>query len=307
MPFSFEEINVSEGTYAPSMIKLNSAAYDYWCRALYQRLCSAIKMTTTVEKWQGPPMDLLRWILIRRGFVACLKTPEFGNIFQPANYGAYKNVMYQPTSVQINNGYANEINGEYIIGENCEILKMTPDSRGIWGIIAYYAEKMAQLDGAINMAIINSKLAYFMAARDKAGREALKKGMDLINQGQPFVIFDQNIMKNKTDKEDSIIIWDRNVKDSYITTDLLRDAQTILDRFDREVGIPAIPYEKKERLLTAETDRTDDRARTWLQCLQESNENVTRFYGEKVFDFELTYPEGGDEDNARYIDTNGIT
>lgn len=301
MPFMYDEINTIAGMYQPSMVHIyNTEAYYFWERALYQRLCSVLKITTYPENWQGAAKDFLQAILYRRGFLTVFNTAEYGKMFQPCEPGAYKNVMYQPTSVLVRNPYANNLDGEYFIGKDCEILKLTPDWAGVWDIIAYHAAKLAQLDGAIDVSIINSKFAYMLGARDKAGREALKKGMDLINEGNPFVIFDTNIMKNKTDKEDSIIFLDRKVKDSYITTDLLQDFQTILDHFDRQVGIPTIPYEKKERLVTAETDRTDDQAKTWLNCLKSSNENITRFFGEKVFDFELAFDEEREEaeDNA---------
>ena len=307
MPFMYDEINLIDGTYQPSMVHIhNTEAYHFWVRALYQRLCSVIKITTYPDNWQGSAKDFLQAILYRRGYLAVLDTPQYGKMFQPCSPGAYRNVLYQPTSVLINNPYANDISGEYFIGEDCEVLHLTPDWAGVWDIIAYHAAKLAQMDNAVDMAIINSKFAYMLAARDKAGREALKKGMDLINEGNPFVIFDTNIMKNKQDKEDSVIFLERKVKESYITTDLLNDFQKILDHFDRQVGIPTIPFEKKERLVTAETDRTDDQAKTWLNCLNSSNENITRFFGEKVFDFELAFDDeqDGGVENAGDIDTD---
>ena len=307
MPFYYDEINCIEGTYTPSMVKIrNSQAYVFWCRHLYQRLCSVIKITTYPENWQGSNKDFLQAILYRRGFVACIDTPEYGKLFQPCTLGPYKTVNYQPASVIITNPYAvNSINKEYMIGEDCALLKLTPDYMGVWDIIAYHAEKLAQLDNSINTSIVNTKFAFMLAARDKSGREALKKGMDLINEGNPFVVFDQNLMKNKADKEESVVFLDRKVKESYIITDLLNDFQKILDNFDKQVGIPTVPFEKKERLVTAETDRKDDQAKTWLECLKSSNKLVTEFYGEKVFDFELAYDEEV-ADNAGDTDIDGI-
>ena len=310
MPFMYEDIDLVQGMYQPSMVKkYNTAAYKFWERALYQRLCSVINIKVYPENWQGDAKNFLQAILYRRGFLAVMDVPEYGKIFQPCEPGAYRNVYYQPTSVLVTNPYASTITGEYFIGDDCEVLHLTPDWAGVWDIIAYHAAKLATMDNAVDMAIINSKFAYMLAARDKAGREALKKGMDLINAGNPFVIFDSNLMKNKTDKEDSVIFLDRKVKDSYITTDLLNDFQKILDHFDRQVGIPTIPFEKKERLVTAETDRTDDQAKTWLACLESSNEKITAFFGEKVFDFELAFDEEteGGVDNASNTDADRLT
>ena len=82
---------------------------------------------------------------------------------------------YQPTEAIISNP---RYDARLKIGEECEILKLTPDYFGIWDIISYYSEKLSVLDNAINMSLINNKFAFLLGARNKAAGEALKKMLD---------------------------------------------------------------------------------------------------------------------------------
>ena len=309
MPYSFDEINLIEGTYTPSQVKTyNTAAYRYWERALYQRAMSIIDITKIPDQWKGTREDFFKMILFRRGFLAILDVPEYGLIFQPCTLSGYKGIYYEPANALITNPYANLRQTEYRIGEECEILKLCPDFMGCWDIVSYYAEKLATMDGAVNMAIINSKLAYVLGARDKSGREALAKILDKVNEGQPSVIYDSNLLNNQKDKESPFQLLELpKVKENYIVSDLLKDVNDILNKFDAAIGIPTIPYEKKERVQNAEAKlQTYDgaaRSLTWIETLKSSNEVITAHYG-PILDFELHYPEEEAEDNASedYID-----
>ena len=305
LPIYYDEINAVYGSYIPSMVQVDSASYRFWERALFQRLASVIDITKMPDEWRGSVEDFFKFILFRRGFMAILDTPEYGLVFQPCTFGGTRSLYYQPTTVLITNPHWKRFQTEYKIGEECEMLKLTPDFIGVWDIVDYYARKLATLNGAIDMATINSKFAYMLTARDKAGRKALQKGFDLINSGQPFVIFDESVMKNKTDKEESIFMIDRKVKESYILTDLLKDFNTIIKHFDAEIGIPVIPYDKPERENVAESNikQIDScaRATTWIKCLKSSCKAINEHYGD-ILDFELSYIDterGGDSaDNA---------
>ena len=69
---------------------------------------------------------------------------------------------------------------------------------------------------------------------------------------------------------------------SYITTDQLQDFQTILNNFDCEIGIPTIPYQKKERLVTSEADSriidSTSRSIVWKNTLDECFKLVNKHF-----------------------------
>ena len=165
-----------------------------------------------------------------------------------------------------------------------QILKLTPDYQGIFDIVNYYAEKLASMDCAINTAIINTKFAYVIGAKNKAAAAVLKKLFDKVSSGEPAVFFDAKLANDPTDKEEPWqALFRDNLKQSYIITDLLKDFQTILNNFDCEVGIPTIPYEKKERMVTSEAEsrQIDSTARSiiWYDELKRTMDIVNEFLG----------------------------
>lgn len=271
VPFNYEKINVAAGTYSPSMVKsFNNKTFHFWERALFQRACSVLTFELP-EEWQGSVKDFFYYCLFRFGYVAVFETDKFGKAFQPATLSGY-NFYYQPTEALISNPL---YDAELKIGEDCEIIKLTPDYQGIWDIIQYYAEKLSALDNAINMSIINNKMAYILGARNKTAGEALKKILDKVNKGEPSVIYDMKLLNDPQDKAEPFQFIERtNLKSSYLTDQQLADFQTLLNNFDTEIGIPTVPYQKKERLVTSEAESkiidATSRSVVWLETLENS-------------------------------------
>ena len=301
LPFNYEEINLIQGTYFPSTIKnRNNHAFRFWERAFFQRACSTLILTMP-EEWQENK-DLMYWCLFAYGFVGCGTLPDLGRWFNPGTLNGY-DFYYRPKNFILANPYYKEAK-EMEIGTECEVIKLTPDYRGIWDIITYYADKMAQMDVAINTAIINSKFAYIVGAKNKAAAEVLKKLFDKVNSGEPAVFFDKKLANDGTDKEEPWqVLFRDNLKQSYLVTDLLRDFQTIINDFDTEIGIPTIPYEKKERMVTseAESKQIDATSRSiiWYDTLTDSFERANKFLGlsgDNALKVEFRYNmEGGAE------------
>ena len=173
------------------------------------------------------------------------------------------------------------------IGEQCEILTLTPDYRGIFDIIDYYAGKLALLSGAIDMSLINNKFAYLIGVKNKAAGEAIKTALDMINEGEPAVVLDK-VLPNDSDSESEPwqFLERKDLKSSYLTTDQLRDFQTILNEFDTEIGIPTIPYDKKERMVTNEADSKKydaiSKITTWVTCLNNSCDRINNMFNTKL-------------------------
>lgn len=279
-PLNYEQINVVNGSYNPSMVKsYNNATFDFWQRALFQRATSVLKFTLP-EEWQGNIRDFFLYCLFKYGYVAVSESAEFGKFFQPCSLAGY-DFYYQPTRALIANP---AYNADLKIHEECELIKLTPDYFGVFDIINFYAEKLATLDNAINMSLINNKFSWLVAAKNKAAAEALKKIFDQINEGKPAVFFDKALLNDGATKSEPWQFLERkNLKESYLTTDQLKDFQTILNNFDSEIGIPTIPYEKAERMVTSEANSrmidSTSRSIIWLECLESSMKLVNEKYG----------------------------
>ena len=309
IPMNYERINIQEGFMQPSMIKYcNSVTYAYWQRSLYQRAISTIDFKNLPENWKGSIRDFFYWCIFSYGFVGVFNSKKFGLSFQPGNFYGF-DFYYQPTQFIVANP---KLNQRFNIHKDCEIIKLTPDYRGIWDVICYYAMLLSALDSGINMSIVNTKFAWLLGAKNKAAAEALKKAIDKINSGEPAVVLDNSLLlqQDAQSKEDPYTFLERaNLKQSYLTTDQLMDRQTLLSAFDAEIGIKSLPYNKKERLVTAEAEsrEQDSTARldVWKATLDSSLELVNAMF--KTHIVAEVKNEGGEndatvEDNA---DRNG--
>lgn len=302
-PLNYHNINVGAGTYNPSPVKAyNNRTFGYWVRALFQRAASVIDFELP-DTWQGNIKDFFLYCLYKYGYVAVFNYDDVGIVFQPCTLSGY-NFYYQPTDAIISNP---KYQDTLIIGESCELIKLTPDYVGIWDVIEYYAERFSQLDNAINMSLINCKTPYILGAKNKTASSALKKILDKVNSGEPAVIFDEKLMNDPNSKDTPFQLLEllRNPKEAYLTTDQLMDFRTILDNFDSEIGIPALPYQKKERLVSDEaTMRAYDgsaRSLTWFNTLTTSINEVKKLFPEIVLNARLHYADfnesEGVEDN----------
>ena len=303
-PLNYDQINNVEGHLQPSILKYcNSVTYAYWQRSLFQRAISTIDFKGLPETWQNEVRDFFYWCIFAYGYVGVFETDEFGLSFQPgALYGF--DFYYQPTEFIVANP---KLSARFKIHEETELIRLTPDYRGIFDIISYYAMLLSALDSGINSAIVNSKFAYMMGAKNKAAAETLKKIFDKVASGEPAVVFDQSLLQqDPQSKEEAYTFLERsNLKQSYITTDLLMDRSTLLSSFDAEIGIRSLPYNKKERLVTAEAESREQdstaRLMVWKATLDSSLELVNKMFGTDI-KAELTYDkedisDGTVEDN----------
>lgn len=283
-PLNFHQINTIEGSYTPSMVKsFNNKVFILWERALFQRAASVIDFEGLPKEWDGPNKDFFIYCLYKFGYVGVMNVAEHGLIFQPGTLTGY-NIYYQPVKFLVANPHLTISTTEFTIGEDCELIKLTPDYFGIWDIISYYAEKLATLDNAINMSLINNKYAFMIAAKNKQASEAFKKMLDKVNEGQPAVIYDQKLLNDQQDKTEPWQLWSRDhMKENYITTMQLADFNTLMHNFDKEIGIPTIPVEKKERMITDEAQSTVidaiSRSEIWLKTLESSLKIVNDKFG----------------------------
>lgn len=281
IPLNYNQINIAENAFIPSMVKnRNNRTYSFWERALFQRACSTI-IFDVPEEWSGSRRDFLYWVVFRCGYAVVFETPELGKVFSYGGLSGF-DFYYQPTTAIIANP-ALKHSLELKIGTDCELIKLTPDYMGIWDIIGYYAEKLSILDNAINLSIINNKFAYILGAKNKAAAETLKKLFDRVNRGEPAVFVDSKIADDPATKDTPFQYWGReHLKESYITTDQLNDFNTLINNFDAEIGIPSLPYQKKERLVASEAESriidSTSRSVIWFDTLTESIDKVNKMF-----------------------------
>ena len=297
-PLNYDAITWVGGHNPPAHVKAyNNRFYSYWERALFQRACSVFDFTLP-EEWQGEISDFFYWCLFRFGYVMIAYDDKFGTFFQPCSLNGYS-FFYAPTECIRSNP---KLQKRYTIHEDCELLKLTPDYIGAWDIISRYAEQLSTLDTAINTNIINSKVAYLLGAKNKNAAEALKTIMDRINSGEPAVFYDKAITAGKPGEDTPFQFQPvQKIHENYIVMDQLRDLQTILNAFDNEVGIPTVPYQKAERMVTAEAESKEadavSRITVWKKSLDASLVNVNKMFPDLNISVKVRWNDGDREDN----------
>ncbi|MBR4035661.1 MAG: hypothetical protein IKJ05_02875 [Oscillospiraceae bacterium] len=311
LPLNYDQINLIEGTYQPSQIKNNSASFDYWVRTLFQRASSNL-IFGLPDFWQGDIANFWYYCMLRFGFVSIQdltgkgkRGDELGMCFSPVNLSGI-NFYYQRTLAVLSNPTLDE-SFELEIGKDCALVCMTPDKMGIWDVIERYALLLSNLDNAINMSIINSKIPFILGGKTKAAIQTLKKIMDKVNSGQPAVFYDSRIQDDAQSKDTPFQFLKllENPKQNYLTTDQLIDLHTILSDFDAEVGIPTIPYQKKERETSFESQSklADGQARSlvWKRTINDSIKEVKKLYPDLQLSFRLRWEV---DDNVTGKDNN---
>ena len=281
MPIPFEIENIVASSYTPhGVIKSNNATFRFFSRYLWEKLLSVFtfKLPPTFGK------ELFLNALFANGVVTVVNTPEYGLLAQWGTFGGY-NVNYQPRYMLFANPLLPDLSGrELTIGKDCAVIRLTDDWHGVTDLIAFYAGKMALATQAIDVNLINSKLAYVFAAKDKTQAQSFKKLMDTINNGETSVVVDKSLFA-----EDGTAQWQafqQNLTQTYLVTDLLNDCAKIEDEFNTRVGIPNANTEKRERLISDEVNannvETSILAAGWLENIKDGCKQVKEMYGAEI-------------------------
>ena len=299
-PLNYDKINLYQGTFTPSDKYSNSLAFNFWMRALYQRALSVIDFENLPEDFNKQEIDLLYYLVYMPGYCGAFPTEDFGNIVNPISLKGL-NVFFASDSFLVNNSQLEEYDQNefkiYHLGDreklgkdfNPEkygvVINLSPDYMGIYDILVYYAEKLANMSAGLDMNIENSKLAYVFGANSKSGRTFLKKVIDKIKSGVTAIIYDSMITPKENFQTFEFFNRD-NLKNSYMVTEFNQDIQTLINQFDAEVGIVNVPYEKKERMTDFESrSKQSDgiaRATLWKKTLQHSWDEYNELFGTNV-------------------------
>lgn len=281
MPIPFNIINLINSSYSPnSVVKRNNATFAFYCRYLYDKL----KAVFTFKFPETLGEELFKNALFANGYVTIIDTPEFGLLAQWGVGGGYT-VNYTPRYILFANPLLPELSGkELVIDEDCAVIKLTDEWLGVVDLVAYYAEKMALASQAVDTNLINSKIAYIFAAKDKTQAQTFKKALDRIYAGEPAVILDKTLFD-----EEGKPAWNafqQKPKDIYLVHDLLADLAKIEDEFDTRIGIPNANTDKRERLISDEVNannvETAILAEEWLDNIRKGCARVKEMYGAEI-------------------------
>lgn len=278
-PYLYNYQNMLVSAQNPSTMHSSDVGLTrFFQRYLVQRAISTFKwnMPSTWEE------NYFLYCLYCWGVVAIMRTDKFGIIPQGCSLKGY-NVMYAPTHAVISNPLFKGVK-ELVIGKDCALLRLQPDYGGIYDLVSFYAEMMSMTAATAGSNIMASKLAYVLAAENKAFGESFKAMFDKIASGEPAVVVDKNMFTE--DGKPLYSIFANNLNGNYIADQLLEDLEEWERRFDTEIGIPRTNTEKKERLVTGEVNsnltQSYSRVDMWLQTLKKGCKKANELFGEEL-------------------------
>ena len=283
--------------------KNKSYEYQYWFRSLLQKIDSSLVFKNLPENW---PQDYFLMCLWAFGYLAVFQSnrkfadPKTKTAFAVATVSQW-DFYYQPVKALVSNPMFCK---EFTIHEDCEILKLTPDCYwrgGCLDIIAWYAQRLAELTKAIDVGIQNAKTPMMGFAKDPATAQRLKALYDRIQSGEGLTL----LLPDEVDSVDEMIpnkeplfTWQNDLKNNYIVTELLQNMQCILNQFYMEIGLPTILDDKKAHTLNAEADfqsaQSQARIACWVQTLNESFEYINDHFG---LELEVEYAQRNEDES----------
>lgn len=271
IPIQFRSMNLATARKTPSGVQvMNNETALYYARYLMKRAISAVKLTIP-EEWDK---DYVSYILFGYGFGVVVDVPRYGVIFQGCTLFG-RNVYYQPTRALTANPLYSPPPQGWIIGKNCEVVKLQPDYCGMMDIVCTYAARLALAYEAWAMNTQNSKLAYVIGADGKSQSATFEKLFDKIQSGVPAVAVGNNMFT-----KDGKPLWQAfssNLGQNYISPEISADMRSIMAEFDSFVGIPSNPTAKKERQIVDEVNANNVETDTIIDlCVRTLNDGFKR-------------------------------
>ena len=273
---TYDYINLYSASRSPSTVHVkNTRLARYFRKYLLQKAFSVFKWTLP-EEWDR---DYFLYTLYCRGFIAILNTARYGTICQECSPGGY-NLYYRPSYVIVTNPLIRDtltLN----IDRDCVLLKLQPDYSSIMDIVSYYADQLALASEAMGVNLVNTKSGVVFGADGKAQAETFKKMFDNLSEGDPAVVIGKKLLND--DGTPNWFPFVQNVKESYVTSDILSDMRKIEAMFDTEIGIPNANTDKRERLISDEVNannvETATRCELWLETLRTGLDKANDMFG----------------------------
>lgn len=243
----------------PKKVDPNSSAFNYYCRVLFRKAMSIYTFDGIPENWD---LDYFVSTLLAKGFITITDTP-LGVL--PLKCGISGiNVFNHPTTVIVANSVLG--NFERTINDDCALVKISYDYRGILDIIYKYAYMLSQCDSSIAVNLMNSKVTFIGLVDSKQTANSMKCMYDMISRGDPAVF-----VKGSQINQDSILY--NHVKENFIAADVQMLKRKIMSEFLTEIGVNNANTDKRERLTDNEVEANDSEIQLnsgyWLDNISE--------------------------------------
>lgn len=255
-------------TASPKKVDPSSQSFNFYVRALFRKAMSIYEFENIPEEWD---LDYMISVLLAQGFVTITDT-ALGVI--PLRCGVSGiNVYNHPTRVIIANPVLGNL--ERTIDEDCVLVKMSYDYRGIMDIVYRYATMLSECDSSLSVNLMNSKVAFIGLVESKAQANSMKLMYDKISAGEPAVF-----VKGSQINADQILY--NHVKENFVADDIQLLKRKLMSEFLTEIGVNNANTDKRERLTDNEVEANDSEiqlnAGYWLDNITEGFNKANKMY-----------------------------
>ena len=272
---TYDYLNLYNASRSPSTVHVkNTRLRNYFRKYLMQKAISVFKWNIP-DEWDK---DYFLYTLYGMGFISIFYTDRYGVICQQCAPGGY-NLYYRPSYVIVSNPLLKKtltLN----IDLDCVLLKLQPDYSSITDIVGYYADQLALCSEAMGVNLVNTKSGVVFGAEGKARAESYKKMFDNLSEGDPAVVIDKKLLND--DGSPAWFPFTQNIKELYVTSDILSDMRKIEAMFDTEIGIPNANTDKRERLIADEVNannvETATRCELWMETVRKELDKANAMF-----------------------------
>lgn len=276
LPAAYEDINAYNASLAPSTVHVkNTDLAMFFKRYLLQDAMSVFTWRIP-ETWDKAYFLYVLYIL---GYIGIMYHPVYGVIPQHGTLGG-RNIFYAPYYMIVANPLFDQ-SYRLTIGKDITVLKLEPDYLGLYDVVDYYGDMMALTAEAIGVNLVNSKMSFVFAAKNKAAAESFKQLYDDYASGNPAAFADKNLF----DDEGKLLVqmFAQDVGNNFIVPELLDSLKDIRCMFLTACGIPNANIVKQSGVSAEEVLANDMETRSkcsmWLESLQEGCKKANEMFG----------------------------
>lgn len=224
------------------------------------------------------PAKHLERFLQENGTVCIAKHEDTLYAFNGA-LGGEQDAYGEPTKCIVANPYLN-LNKEFVIDEDCVIIDNDYLRQGMKPLFNKYATFLNENEISIMIATINTRITAIISAGDSNTVESAKDYLRQIEEGKLGVIADNAFL-------DALKINQLSTGSNHnVLDDLIRLNQYLKASLLNSIGLNANTMLKKERLITAEVEASNDglypMVDNMLDCRRKGIEKVNKMFGTEI-------------------------
>jgi hypothetical protein len=286
---------------------------NYLIHKIYS--CFDLDLDYKNTRW---PLNFFRFTALIHGNVAAFKKEEGIWILAPFTT-VHRDVYFNPIRIKIAEMNYDYYDGkvsydsdmlikEYEVGEDAFIFKAFDDYRGFSDLIINTSSTLANIDKAVNIAVMNNNVNFLAYARSQAEADNIRLAYAQATAGEPLVV----ISKDYEPEEGKDLLssfassYPANMLDKLLTA-----RRTVMNNFLTEIGINNANVDKKERLNSMEVNSNSEEVSANVTLVYKNLKDAFDAFNEKTsmklkIDLHFNYEEkdivvndileGGEED-----------